>query len=502
MSNLSELLPSGGGQNAVEFVASGTLSAGTAVILKSNGQVTTATETAIAPAAAGSTVNVIAQASEHHAVAADPHNDNRWVICWTDDAGSKDLQVKVITRSGTSLTVSSSSIANSSTNANASVTFDTVTENKFLLVWDRNTSTGTAVVGTISGAAGSESISYGSENTFTSQKIYGTKVSPLGTTGNYIATWGNSSNKYPYARILTISGTSVSASGSDTVISSAAMYSQDYLTHAVQAGSSTKVLAAWLASDRLKGIELTISGTTISSATLTTIDSSTLYSTDLRPLISPVNATTYVGVGMMNGSGDYVYSLPITVSSGTITSGTKVTVVSASGYYYVSMDNNLASPNIFSISYGKNNAYPTGIIGTMSASSTISFATAYALSSTATRSTHFGGVAQQSDSFGYCISPWRSNTGCSAWGYVALGTSGGALSDNEAFIGVTSEAISNGATGVVNVLGGINEAQTGLTIGSSYYMQGDGAISTVNASPAVKIGIAISATTINIKDLP
>ena len=85
---------------------------------------------------------------------------------------------------------------------------------------------------------------------------------------------------------------------------------------------------------------------------------------------------------------------------------------------------------------------------------------------------------------------------------MALGTSGGALSDNEAFIGVTSEAISNGATGVVNVLGGINEAQTGLTIGSSYYMQGDGAISTVNASPAVKIGIAISATTINIKDLP
>ena len=39
MSNLSELLPTGGGQNAVNFVASGTLSSGQAVILKTNGQV-------------------------------------------------------------------------------------------------------------------------------------------------------------------------------------------------------------------------------------------------------------------------------------------------------------------------------------------------------------------------------------------------------------------------------------------------------------------------------
>ena len=39
MSNLSELLPSGGGQNQVEFVASGTLPNGKPVILKTNGQV-------------------------------------------------------------------------------------------------------------------------------------------------------------------------------------------------------------------------------------------------------------------------------------------------------------------------------------------------------------------------------------------------------------------------------------------------------------------------------
>jgi hypothetical protein len=34
MSNLSELLPTGGGQNAVNFVASGTLSSGQTVALR------------------------------------------------------------------------------------------------------------------------------------------------------------------------------------------------------------------------------------------------------------------------------------------------------------------------------------------------------------------------------------------------------------------------------------------------------------------------------------
>jgi hypothetical protein len=46
MSNLSELLPTGGGQNAVDFVASGTLSSGQTVALKANGTVEAVVHTA------------------------------------------------------------------------------------------------------------------------------------------------------------------------------------------------------------------------------------------------------------------------------------------------------------------------------------------------------------------------------------------------------------------------------------------------------------------------
>ena len=47
MSNLSELLPSGGGQNVVEFTASGAVASGKPVILNTDGTVTEVAETTI-----------------------------------------------------------------------------------------------------------------------------------------------------------------------------------------------------------------------------------------------------------------------------------------------------------------------------------------------------------------------------------------------------------------------------------------------------------------------
>ena len=66
-------------------------------------------------------------------------------------------------------------------------------------------------------------------------------------------------------------------------------------------------------------------------------------------------------------------------------------------------------------------------------------------------------------------------------------------------IGITAKAIADTATGDVNTWGGINEAQTSLTIAADYYAQTDGTITTVTAGQ--KLGTAISATTINMKDL-
>ena len=69
------------------------------------------------------------------------------------------------------------------------------------------------------------------------------------------------------------------------------------------------------------------------------------------------------------------------------------------------------------------------------------------------------------------------------------------------FLGLADGAISDTATGKINVKGSINSKQSSLTIGSDYYVQTDGTVSTTSTSPAQKIGQAVNATTINMMDL-
>jgi hypothetical protein len=68
-------------------------------------------------------------------------------------------------------------------------------------------------------------------------------------------------------------------------------------------------------------------------------------------------------------------------------------------------------------------------------------------------------------------------------------------------IGLAAAAITSGATGDINVFGGINEVQSGLTIGSNYYINSSGSLTTSNSKPYVALGQAISATTINLRDI-
>jgi len=64
------------------------------------------------------------------------------------------------------------------------------------------------------------------------------------------------------------------------------------------------------------------------------------------------------------------------------------------------------------------------------------------------------------------------------------------------FVGITEAAISNTATGAVTLQGGINTSVTGLTIGSTYYVQNDGTLGT--GSTSIVAGEALSATSINL----
>jgi len=63
------------------------------------------------------------------------------------------------------------------------------------------------------------------------------------------------------------------------------------------------------------------------------------------------------------------------------------------------------------------------------------------------------------------------------------------------YIGIAEQAISDTATGTVTVMGGVNESQSGLTIGSKYYLDNSGSLTTT-VTAGREVGRALSATDI------
>ena len=64
----------------------------------------------------------------------------------------------------------------------------------------------------------------------------------------------------------------------------------------------------------------------------------------------------------------------------------------------------------------------------------------------------------------------------------------------ENFIGVSDGAYTNGQTATIQLTGAVDDAQSGLTPGQSYYVQNDGTLSETADSPSVFAGTALAST--------
>ena len=92
--------------------------------------------------------------------------------------------------------------------------------------------------------------------------------------------------------------------------------------------------------------------------------------------------------------------------------------------------------------------------------------------------------------------------GNSDYGTAVVFTTGGSHTTNlttENYIGIAAEAISNAATGKINVVTGTNSGQTGLTTAQKYFVQPNGTLATSAGSPSVVAGTAISDTKIVVR---
>lgn len=483
MSNLSELLPTGGGQNAVDFVASGTLSSGQTVVLKTDGTVEAAAETAIPETVGSESVYEEGNAAPN-SVAFDSSN-NKIVIAYRDGSNSGYGTSVVGTVSGTSISFGTPVIFNSVSTDYTRVVFDS-NASKVVIAYRGAVNRGKAIVGTVSGT----SISFGTEAQFESGSTEKVDIAFNSSANKVVISYADAGNsEYGKAIVGTVSGTSISF-GSETTFNSAVTQE----TRIAYDSNADKVVIVYKNQgnfNRGTAIVGTVSGTSISFGTPVVYLSATVESMSIT---YESNAQKVVIAYSDGTSGNY-YGRAIvgTVSGTSISFGTQATIQSAvTSDTSISFDSNV---NKVVVSYTEGSPTYAGSlrVGTVSGTS-ISFGSELSFNPATTDN-----VASTFDSNSNKIIIVYRDGDNSNYGTSVVFQNASTTTNYTDFIGITAEAISDTATGAVNVYGGINEAQTGLTIGSDYYVQDDGSLSTTASS--VKVGQAISATTINMMDL-
>jgi len=479
MSNLSELLPTGGGQNAVDFVASGTLSSGQTVALKADGTVE-----AVAEAAASTGTSVVFEAaSVNYLASAYDSNSNKVVVAYEDGGNSNKGTAVVGTVSGASISFGTPVVYETGTVFSQTMVFD-LSANKIVISYadTGNSFYGTAVVGTVSGT----NISFGSTVVFQSALTFDHGAAYDSTANKTVIAYRNRADSdYGYAIVGTVSGTSISF-GTTTRFVAAVTTN---LSATYDSTNSKVVIAYSDNSNSSYGTAVvgTVSGTSMTFGTPVVFEAATVSKTS--SVYDTANASVVISY-RDDGNSSYGTSVVGAVSGTAISFGTPVVWYSSAATDPASSYD--ASAGQVVVSFHDNPAANSrAISGTVSGNSisfgsSVVFASVYATNITST----YDEDAQR-------IILSYKNVSSSSYG-TSL-TFKDASTNSSDFIGITSKAISDTATGAVNVYGGINEAQSGLTIGSDYYVQDDGTLSTTASS--VKVGQAISATTINMMDL-
>ncbi len=481
--------PAGGG--SADFVASGAISNGDVVILNSNGTVTVATPESFS-FSEGTAVNFSTQFDG--GVGYDSTN-NKIVVAWADESNNAygSARVGTIDPSNNSVTFGSTAVFESAgvKVKHGSVAHD-VANNKIVIVYkdEGNSNYGTAVVGTISGT----SISFGTPVVYSSSNQTVNNIVQYSPTAEkvlivYRDTGDSNKGK---ALVGTVSGTSISFGSAAQFDTSVNTVSLAYITTADKFCIYYQDNSA--SSKHTDAVIATISGTSVSFGSPNRISPSTSTSGEVpnygRAVYDTKNDKMIFTWGETDNGGHAVVG---TVSGTSVSVGSEVIFSSdpIDSDIGVVFDENVGKALIFYRETVGGTRVRKFIIGTVSGTS-ISFNTEASFGPN-TNSTSKYTTVYDSGSKRVVIAYDDSSN--SEIGYVTVFTVNGTVNRTVSnYIGVAAEAISDTATGSITINGGINEGQSSLAIGTTYYVSDVGVLQTTNNGR--KIGKAISASKI------
>lgn len=474
-----------------QVVASGTLSTGDTVVVNSDGTVSVVEETSVSQNLGSFTRFDTAYGSQM-ASTYDVAN-NRVVISYQDEGNSTYGTAVVGTVSGTSISFGTPVVYNSASTYSTGITYDTINE-KIVVVYRNigNSSYGTARVGTVSGT----SISFGSAAVYNSGITDEHNVATFDeNAGKVVVVYKDASNfNYGTAAVGTVSGTSISF-GSEVVFNSAT-------TNGIGAtydSTAQKIVVSYedggSAGDYGTAKVGTVSGTSISFGSAAVFESAFAYTSKIAyDSQNNKSVVVYGDYGNNLGAGTAAVG---TVSGTSISFGSPVVFESAKIYDPEIAYDASAGKMVISYYLSSNNAGYI-IVGTVSGTS-ISFGTKVSVNTYYANSADELALTFDSSSNKIVLSYFNAND--SNYGGARVFTNAGTSTNltSENYIGTAKSGAANGDGVVVNTQGTVDDSQTGLTAGQSYYVQTDGTLSTTAGDPSVFAGTAVSATKLIVK---
>lgn len=442
MTNLSELLPSGGGAKEFDAIASGTLPSGQTVALKSDGKVE---EVALSSAALGTEASLSFGGNQGPSVC--KLTDTTFVMTARDANNSYQATYVIGTVSNGSITFGTKALIGSIGSTVEHLQAFPLTTDKFVVLYkdggDGNK--GKAVVGEVSGG----SASFGSVLTFETGQtsLNNVKAGVALTDTRFIIVFEDlSASSYAKAVVCTVSGTTITPG---TIYTYNTANSSKYsVVDKLPNGQIVIAFSETPQSERGRALIATRSATALSFGSQVTYDTASVVSHSIVAMSDTQVIVSYLDKGALN----YGKSIVLAVSGTTITVGATTDFnIACKNYVPDSVKLNATQ---FLVAFSPDQTPYTQRefkIGTINAG-TITFGSAIQFSNGGSNSTSYLALLGASDVIlGYMVASGGSPFSAKDYKLESTNVSN--------FIGITSQAISNGATGKVNPQGGVATSQ-------------------------------------------
>jgi hypothetical protein len=476
-----------------EAVASGTLANGDKVVVNADGTVSVVSPTGgpvIGTDPAGFGTQVVAVSEDNNqdkSYAVFDSNTNKVVVLYNASVGGVNgARVIVGAVSGKSISFGSPVAIVGAIMIDGGITFDS-NANKVVVVMSNfsNSLRGEAYVGTVSGT----SISFGSAVVFENATNTSWATATFDSNANKVVVAYNAFSGGLGGRAIvgTVSGNSISF-GSSVALPE----SRPSFTRATFDSNSNKVVLVYKEASSEDGVAVvgTVSGDSISFGSSTSFVNTLQY----YPGVAIDSNSKMVVAYRDPANSSYGTAKVGTISGTSISFGSAVVFESVNAPYKTEAIFD-SSANKFLIAYTDYTSTPVGkiIAGTVSGTS-ISFASPVVFDSPGGRLNTTTMTFDSASNKSVLVFGTSNNNHESVVYQAEDQDIRGPNLTSENFVGVSDGSYASGATATIQTAGSVDDAQSGLTAGQAYFVQGNGTIATTPDTTRVFAGVALSAT--------